>query len=173
MVGFDCITHISFFKFISCSCICQAFLFASIDDDEPSCPDVAIVGAGLAGSYAAWRLRHKNITMYLYEMSDRIGGRIFTRQFPNASDTNIEVGASYYIPKLHKTMDKIIKALALQRKQVYQDCNEDCIMYKLRGVSLTNKDLANSTKIPYNLDVSEQDKLPSDLLRYVDLFMAN
>jgi protoporphyrinogen oxidase len=38
--------------------------------------DVAVVGGGVSGTYAAWRLasHHKSSKIRLYELSDRIGG---------------------------------------------------------------------------------------------------
>ena len=60
---------------------------------EPSvCPDVAIVGAGLAGTYAAYRMAAMNLSLQIFEMSDRIGGLMYTKQLPNASKVNLELG---------------------------------------------------------------------------------
>lgn len=49
-------------------------------EDVPEKLDVAIVGGGIAGTYAAWRLRSSGHVadaekMWLFERSDRIGGR--------------------------------------------------------------------------------------------------
>ena len=69
--------------------------------NEPTCEnvqDIAIVGAGIAGSYAAWRMRNANMTVALYEYSNRIGGRCHTVQFPGIRDVNVELGAMRFKP---------------------------------------------------------------------------
>jgi oxygen-dependent protoporphyrinogen oxidase len=43
--------------------------------------DVVIVGGGIAGLSAAWRLRHRDVL--LFEAGDRLGGRM--RSDPRAS----------------------------------------------------------------------------------------
>jgi monoamine oxidase len=42
---------------------------------------VAIVGGGIAGLVAAWELEQRGISVHLFEMSDRLGGRIATAQY--------------------------------------------------------------------------------------------
>ena len=64
-----------------------------------SCDDIAIVGAGIAGSYSAWRLRNQDKKITVYEYSDRIGGRCHTVKFPNIPDVNVEMGAMRFKPR--------------------------------------------------------------------------
>lgn len=63
--------------------------FAFADDNL----DVAVVGAGVSGAYSAFRLQDnkhsRNIA--LFEMSNRIGGRLFSYKFPN-TNTYAELG---------------------------------------------------------------------------------
>ncbi|WAR18525.1 APLY-like protein [Mya arenaria] len=61
--------------------------------DDQTCEDVAIIGAGISGSYAAWRLRDRNLSVSVYEYSNRVGGRFRTIRFPNSPDINVELGA--------------------------------------------------------------------------------
>src|SRR5687767_8100671 len=41
-------------------------------------PRVAIVGAGLAGLSAAWRLHQAGVAAHVYEGSGRVGGRVMS-----------------------------------------------------------------------------------------------
>ncbi|HEX6277057.1 MAG TPA: FAD-dependent oxidoreductase [Polyangiaceae bacterium] len=51
--------------------------------DEKS-PRVVVVGAGLAGLHAAYRLKQAGIDVTVYEATDRVGGRTFTlHDFPD------------------------------------------------------------------------------------------
>lgn len=55
--------------------------------------DVAVVGAGLAGLVATWRLRQRGVSATLYEASGRVGGRAFTSRevFP----VRVELGGEF------------------------------------------------------------------------------
>ena len=52
------------------------------DIDVTKCHDVAIVGAGPGGTYAAYRLRNKNLNIAVYEQLNRVGGRLFSVHVP-------------------------------------------------------------------------------------------
>lgn len=60
--------------------------------------DVAIVGAGVAGLYAAMLLKEKNheFNVHIYEASERIGGRLYTHRFENKSAINTPAKAGEY-----------------------------------------------------------------------------
>lgn len=52
---------------------------------DPSLPSVVVVGAGLAGVTAAYRLAQVGIPVSLYEARDRVGGRCWSlREFPGS-----------------------------------------------------------------------------------------
>jgi protoporphyrinogen oxidase len=63
-----------------------------------ACDDIAIIGAGISGSYAAWRMRERNQSISLYEYSDRIGGKCYTVQLKGIPDVNVELGAMRFMP---------------------------------------------------------------------------
>ena len=75
---------------------------------------VTIVGAGISGTYAAWRLKDSNLKIGVYEYSERVGGRMFTRRFAEAPDLKIEFGAMRLIPGVHRRIIKAIGELGLQ-----------------------------------------------------------
>lgn len=49
------------------------FRFAAV------CQDVVVVGAGVAGAYAAWQLRDQGLRVHVYEISNRVGGRLHSK----------------------------------------------------------------------------------------------
>ena len=55
--------------------------------------DVTIIGAGIGGTYTGWRLRNAGLRIGIYEFSDRVGGRMYSRIFPDAPDIQVELGA--------------------------------------------------------------------------------
>ena len=68
------------------------------DVDWNDCDDIAIIGAGIAGTYAAWRLKDLGKKVTVYEYSDRIGGRCYTSTFSDIPDVNLEFGAMRFVP---------------------------------------------------------------------------
>jgi monoamine oxidase len=54
---------------------------------------IAIVGGGIAGLTAAWRLVNAGHEVHLYEGSARTGGRMFTKRNFNADGQFVELGA--------------------------------------------------------------------------------
>src|ERR1700690_415614 len=62
--------------------------------------DVAIVGGGVAGTYAAWRLASEQprLRVALFEMSDRIGGRLRSLAFREAPNLVCEAGGMRFLP---------------------------------------------------------------------------
>ena len=74
--------------------------------------DVAVVGGGIGGIYAGWRLMTSprgaglatnwakargNLKVALFEGSDRIGGRLLSARSPLMPDTTAEMGGMRYV----------------------------------------------------------------------------
>ncbi len=60
---------------------------------------VAVVGAGISGIAAAWRLQQAGCTVDLYEKGDRLGGHTHTHTLPIAGgqDTTVEVDTGFIV----------------------------------------------------------------------------
>ena len=102
---------------------------APTDVDLTTCGDVAIIGAGIAGSYSAWRLRNQGHKITVYEYSDRIGGRCHTVKFPHIPDVNIELGAMRFKPncKFALTLDiEVLVLLMISHWSENENANEVC-----------------------------------------------
>jgi monoamine oxidase len=77
-----------------------------------SAPAVAVVGAGLAGLTAAYRLRQAGIAATVYEASDRLGGRCWTRYGDFAEGQIAEHGGEL-IDQSHKQIRQLAQELRL------------------------------------------------------------
>ncbi len=75
--------------------------------------EIVILGAGIAGLVAGYELKKKGYTVKIYEASDRIGGRVFTKYFN--PDLYGELGAMR-IPDDHELVLHYIKELGLCNK---------------------------------------------------------
>src|SRR5437899_6331781 len=84
-----------------------------MQDEEREKPDIidfAVIGAGVAGTYVAWRLVHApeqilrdlvltqsgQITVHLFEGTKRIGGRLLTLRMPGTLSLLAELGGMRY-----------------------------------------------------------------------------
>ncbi|XP_052074078.1 aplysianin-A-like [Mytilus californianus] len=134
-----------------------------------NCDDVAIVGGGIAGSYAAWRLRHTNQRITIYEYSNRIGGRLNTYHFPSAPDINVELGAMRFYPEVHTLLNKTICDVGL-KPEIFElgglAKSPNTLLY-LRGNHLRFEEVGGP-KTPYGLSPSQLK--PPDQLKSVKAF---
>lgn len=80
---------------------------------DPGIRDVVIIGGGIAGLTAAWRLRHRDVL--LLEASDRVGGRM--RSEPHG-DYWLNYGAHLF-PAPGSLVDTIATELALETVPVW------------------------------------------------------
>src|SRR5688572_30230995 len=60
--------------------------------------DVAIIGAGISGLYSGWRLLMDNakLSIRLFELSERVGGRLISVQPPQMPHVFVELGRMRY-----------------------------------------------------------------------------
>ena len=82
--------------------------------------DVVIVGAGIAGLTAAWRLRQGGVGVRVYEAQERIGGRMFSLRNHFLDDQVCELGGEL-IDSGHVRM----QALAAELDLVLDDLSQD------------------------------------------------
>lgn len=73
---------------------------------------VIVLGAGLTGLYAAYLLRQKGIEAIVLEASNRVGGRIDTRRFPQEPALTYELGAEW-IGRSHTHVRNLCRQLNL------------------------------------------------------------
>lgn len=85
------------------------------DDDDDGGPDnvqVAVIGAGLAGLHAAYRLKQAGVKVRVYEAAKRIGGRTFTLRGAFPDDQIAELGGEL-IDSNHVAMFQLAEELGL------------------------------------------------------------
>ena len=132
--------------------------------------DVAIVGGGVAGAYAAWRLQQElgaDHSIGLFEYSDRIGGRIYSVTVPGVPSIKAELGGMRYIQESHKLVADLVEHLKLATRDFPMGAPDpigaNCNLFYLRGKHLRLHELADPDKVPYNLAWSERGLGPTNL----------
>ncbi|XP_071107089.1 aplysianin-A-like [Haliotis cracherodii] len=130
---------------------------------EDDCLDVAIIGAGIGGTYTGYRLRNRGLKLAIFEYSDRVGGRMFTAALPTVPGTTVDFGAMRLNPKEHTFLAHTATKLGLKIVDFplnYGNRNET--IYYLRGRHLLPDELGGP-RTPYNLRPNER-LSPTDLL---------
>ncbi|XP_078341071.1 aplysianin-A-like isoform X1 [Crassostrea virginica] len=119
--------------------------------------DVTIIGAGIGGTYTGWRLRNAGLRIGIYEFSDRVGGRMYSRFFPDAPDIPVDFGAMRIISARHPRMIKAGVDLGLKFAIFPEGLGripERTLLY-LRNTHLTTNELGGPNT-PYNLRPEER-----------------
>lgn len=146
--------------------------------------DVAVIGGGVAGAYCAWRLTgaqgRPGLSVALFEYSDRIGGRLYTKTIPGMPNIAAELGGMRYIPpekgkpaSNQPMVSNLIDSLDLPSHDFLmgnpelgpdgQPIGEKENIFYLRGKHLKMFEQSDPAKVPYNLSWNERGKSVNDL----------
>ena len=100
---------------------------------------VAILGGGAAGLTAAYRLSRANVPCSIFEGSDRLGGRIFTRRDFNKDGMFCELGAEL-VDSNHEELISLARELGLEVQDL-RDGDPGVDFYFFGGEHRTDRDL--------------------------------
>jgi monoamine oxidase len=123
--------------------------------------DYVVVGGGISGVYSAWRLKESNrdLAIDVFEMSDRVGGRLLTVIPPNIPSARVELGGMRYIVEEHPWVNSLVQHLGLTT-EVLPPGEPQNLAY-VRGELLRMSELTDASMIPY--DVSPLESSPGVL----------
>lgn len=129
----------------------------------------AIVGGGVSGAYAGWRLaRAGREGLGLFEYSPRVGGRLMSFDVPGIK-VKAELGGMRFLSSHHRVV-KLVEQFGLPQEELLVGDPEGRNLYYLRGNHFTEADWkAPSFRPPYQLDRHEKARSPGDLLHAVAL----
>ncbi|MEJ0042017.1 MAG: FAD-dependent oxidoreductase [Rhizomicrobium sp.] len=118
--------------------------------------DVAIVGGGVSGAYAAWRLRRErpHLRLRLFEASERIGGRLHSVAFPQAPHLVAEAGGMRFL-KEHTHVFGLVAALGLPARGYPIDEPANRMMLRGKNVPLSEV-TAGRARFPYRVPDFDQ-----------------
>jgi monoamine oxidase len=111
--------------------------------------DVAIVGGGVSGVYAAWRLAlaHPGMRIRVFEASERIGGRLHSVSFPQAPHLVAELGGMRFLDA-HRHVSGLVRNLGLPTRPYPIDGPFDRLL--VGGVKAARADVdAGRARFPY------------------------
>ena len=100
--------------------------------------DIAIVGGGVAGLTAAYRLSRAGQRVTLYEASERLGGRMFTRRDFNEDGQFCELGGEL-VDSNHTALRSLADELGVDLQRVAPEDGEE--FYFIDGRVRTQRDM--------------------------------
>jgi hypothetical protein len=152
---------------------------------EPEVLDVAIIGAGVSGVYTGWRLmtgkyqddgkaralgtaeRPRNIQ--LFELSDRVGGRVYSYEMPGLESRPAELGGWAFKRSYGIVWGLVGGPLQLEwnvSKFSFGDPSTNWLFF--RGMGFTEEMLVkDSSSVPYRLAPFERGKSPVELFAWI------
>jgi len=118
--------------------------------------DIAIVGGGLSGIYAALRLSTSKPTssLRLFEVSDRIGGRLRSISFPQAPGLIGEAGGARFSDS-HRHVVGLARTLDLAIRPAPLDLPQDRLNLKGRNIPIAHAG-AGADALPYEMPAEHQ-----------------
>ena len=131
--------------------------------------DTVVVGGGVAGAYAAWRLARAGVrSVGLFEYSDRIGGRLKSLEIPGVR-SKAELGGMRFLSS-HRRVGKLVERFGLPVEELAVSDPGGRNLYYLRGRHFCERDWRDPAFVPpYQLDRFEKARSPSNLLHSVAL----
>ena len=118
-----------------------SYAFASRDDEKQS--RIAVIGGGLAGLNAAYRLKKVGLRATVYEASSRLGGRVMTQPNLLGQGLSIEMGGEF-INTDHADMLALIQDFGLSVFDRHADADTVSVpgsAYYLHGQAWSEADL--------------------------------
>ena len=120
--------------------------------------DVAIIGAGVSGLYSGWRWliseQGRGSRVAVFEMSDRVGGRLLSVAPPELPEARVELGGMRFISS-QTAVSRLVKQLGLATTPF--SVSEPGNVAYLRGKHLKTSDLAHADRVPYDIPVEDRE----------------
>ena len=126
--------------------------------------DTAVIGGGIAGLYAAWRLADGHVSpdqIAVFEATDRIGGRLLSMSMPGTNGLVAEFGGMRFLTS-QRIISSLVQHLGIDVRPFPMGGPEN--LNYLRGKRFTNADYARPGAIPYALNNNEAGDDPTALM---------
>ena len=111
-------------------------------------PPALIVGGGLAGLYAAYRLTQAQIPYVLWEAQPRWGGRIFSLPIAQNAELGVDLGPTWFWPHQAR-MQRLCKELGLTR---FDQPVAGDVLYQLQPGQAPQRSAGAGAMVSYRLE---------------------
>jgi monoamine oxidase len=117
-------------------------------DASPISPPALIVGGGLAGLYAAYRLEQAHIPYLLWEAQPRWGGRIDALPLEDHAALGVDLGPTWFWPHQDR-MQRLCSELGLTRFEQYVAGD---VLYQLKPEQAPQRSAGAGAMVSYRLE---------------------
>ncbi|MEO0424806.1 MAG: NAD(P)/FAD-dependent oxidoreductase [Pseudomonadota bacterium] len=126
--------------------------------------EIAIVGGGLAGLIAAYRLQQAGVLATVYEGSSRLGGRVFTDR-ETFGPLQISERGGEAIDSIHFTVRRLVEEFGLSLEARFANDDGFAYLYEFDGQRYTYAELLRSF-VPLIVAASRDERLFGPDTRY-------
>ncbi|MGE0783509.1 flavin monoamine oxidase family protein [Mycolicibacterium sp.] len=160
--------HLSRRRFLGAAASTAAVLAVApvacaVDDSADAALDTAVIGGGIGGLYAAWRLGNGHEPadkIAVFEATDRLGGRIMSVNMPGTSGLSAEFGAMRFLDN-QRIVASLVDELGFDTRHFPMGGGDNRVF--LRGRHFTAADYARPDGVPYALVGDEAGLDPTTL----------
>lgn len=125
-------------------------------------PQIAILGAGMAGLMAGYTLKKHGISAHLYDAAERTGGRVYSQHNLLADGLVTELGGEF-IDSNHKTLLALAKEFKLDLLDTATDTKVDKYDFFIDNNHYTVEDLIKALHPVSKAILADIDKLPDEI----------
>lgn len=119
-----------------------------MSDQAPTATPVLIIGGGLAGLYAAYRLEQAKTPYLVWEAQSRWGGRILSLASSVNSDMGVDLGPTWFWPHQH-SMQRLCAELGLQ---TFEQPVAGDMLYQLSPEQAPRRSAGAGTMVSYRVE---------------------
>eukprot|EP00117_Sycon_ciliatum_P023855 scpid29988/ scgid20179/ Aplysianin-A len=138
--------------------------------------DVVIVGGGVSGLYAAWRLKQHDpdASVVVLEATGRTGGRLHSVPVPGMPNTRADVGGMHYVSRSDTMLNAwlVEKVFELKLRVFAQNSTDPRSFSFLRNTRITSDQLSDIDTIGklYHLNDDEKKSFSSPLSMLAEMW---
>lgn len=137
-----------------------------MSSDWAHAPDVVVVGAGVAGLYAGWRLQRAGHQVLVVESARHVGGRAAGMDVPGSPGRPLDLGAMRFTSD-HVLVRAMADHLAVPYRQLAATGHADTLFY-LRGRRFRAGEIAGDPdRVPYDVGPDARGRTPDELFEDV------
>ncbi len=125
-------------------------------------PQVAILGAGLAGLVAGYTLKKHGVSAHIYDAAERTGGRVYSQENLLADGLVTELGGEF-IDTGHETVLALAKELKLSLLDTATDTQVDKYDFFIDNTHYTVEDLVKALQPFSKAILADIDELPDEI----------
>ncbi|HHJ35081.1 MAG TPA: FAD-binding protein, partial [Gammaproteobacteria bacterium] len=109
---------------------------------------IIIIGAGLSGLYAAWKIQQQQQDVIILEARERTGGRILSPYLNGHTGSCVDMGPAWVWPEFQPRLQRLLTRLGLQ---LFKQNTDGDMLYELDAKSIERYSDQSSHDMSYRI----------------------